>query len=299
MHPKNQDPSPSVSAPPRHPQRPGIFCPVTVAVASPPGSDPHPEHPCCLGRGVHPPHPVLGRQVSTFSDFQPYLRQLVEHLQAMGSLRDAVVIEQVGMGTRASWAGQCRHAPALGHLLLLPGLPHPCRPWPLCALLPVFSLHFGLEYTRRRVHLLQEGRGLAPQTRPQLSPVGTHFLREQIPQRGLGPQGSLLPRGAPCRLPLGAGPFPRATCRPRAASTPAPRPPASAELLPERAWQQPLQPLPAPGPQPRHQDRGQVGLGPACPLSAQEASQPRGQGGSTRPSTYGTCLGSEGSWSFS
>jgi hypothetical protein len=37
--------------------------------------------------------------VSTFSDFQPYLRQLVEHLQAMGSLRDAVVIEQVGMGT--------------------------------------------------------------------------------------------------------------------------------------------------------------------------------------------------------
>lgn len=136
MHPKNQDPSPSVSAPPRHPQRPGIFCPVTVAVASPPGSDPHPEHPCCLGRGVHPPHPVLGRQVSTFSDFQPYLRQLVEHLQAMGSLRDAVVIEQVGMGTRASWAGQCRHAPALGHLLLLPGLPHPCRPWPLCACCP-------------------------------------------------------------------------------------------------------------------------------------------------------------------
>ncbi|XP_010855438.1 PREDICTED: telomerase reverse transcriptase [Bison bison bison] len=34
------------------------------------------------------------RHVSTFSDFQPYLRQLVEHLQAMGSLRDAVVIEQ-------------------------------------------------------------------------------------------------------------------------------------------------------------------------------------------------------------
>lgn len=195
------------------------------------------------------------------------------------------------------WPVQTR--PCLWHLLLLPGLPHPCRPWPLCALLPVFSLHFGLEYTRRRVHLLQEGRGLAPQTRPQLSPVGTHFLREQIPQRGLGPQGSLLPRGAPCRLPLGAGPFPRATCRPRAASTPAPRPPASAELLPERAWQQPLQPLPAPGPQPRHQDRGQVGLGPACPLSAQEASQPRGQGGSTRPSTYGTCSGSEGSWSFS
>ncbi|XP_069411853.1 telomerase reverse transcriptase isoform X2 [Ovis canadensis] len=34
------------------------------------------------------------RHVSTFSDFQPYLRQLVEHLQVMGSLRDAVVIEQ-------------------------------------------------------------------------------------------------------------------------------------------------------------------------------------------------------------
>ncbi|OWK02142.1 TERT, partial [Cervus elaphus hippelaphus] len=38
--------------------------------------------------------PALGRQVSTFSDFRPYLRQLVEHLQATGSLRDAVVIEQ-------------------------------------------------------------------------------------------------------------------------------------------------------------------------------------------------------------
>uniref|UniRef100_A0A8C6E5J9 Telomerase reverse transcriptase n=1 Tax=Moschus moschiferus TaxID=68415 RepID=A0A8C6E5J9_MOSMO len=34
------------------------------------------------------------RYVSTFSDFRPYLRQLVEHLQATGSLRDAVVIEQ-------------------------------------------------------------------------------------------------------------------------------------------------------------------------------------------------------------
>ncbi|KAM7231415.1 hypothetical protein CapIbe_017860 [Capra ibex] len=34
------------------------------------------------------------RHVSTFSDFQPYLRQLVEHLQVTGSLRDAVVIEQ-------------------------------------------------------------------------------------------------------------------------------------------------------------------------------------------------------------
>uniref|UniRef100_A0A8C6E1Y2 Telomerase reverse transcriptase n=1 Tax=Moschus moschiferus TaxID=68415 RepID=A0A8C6E1Y2_MOSMO len=57
-------------------------------------SGPCAKHPCCWGWGVHPPHPVLGRQVSTFSDFRPYLRQLVEHLQATGSLRDAVVIEQ-------------------------------------------------------------------------------------------------------------------------------------------------------------------------------------------------------------
>nr|XP_020747322.1 telomerase reverse transcriptase isoform X1 [Odocoileus virginianus texanus] len=34
------------------------------------------------------------RHVSTFSDFRPYPRQLVEHLQATGSLRDAVLIEQ-------------------------------------------------------------------------------------------------------------------------------------------------------------------------------------------------------------
>ncbi|XP_058916752.1 telomerase reverse transcriptase isoform X2 [Kogia breviceps] len=34
------------------------------------------------------------RHVSTFTDLQPYMRQFVEHLQATGSLRDAVVIEQ-------------------------------------------------------------------------------------------------------------------------------------------------------------------------------------------------------------
>lgn len=131
--------------------------------------------------------PTLGRQVSTFSDFRPYLRQLVEHLQATGSLRDAVFIEQVGVGARA---------PAFGHLLPLLGLLHPRRPWPVCALLPIFSLHFGLEATRRRVRLLQEGRGLAPQTRPQLTPVLTHFLRERVPR-----QGSLPP-------PSGCGPDP-------------------------------------------------------------------------------------------
>ncbi|XP_023979618.1 telomerase reverse transcriptase isoform X2 [Physeter macrocephalus] len=34
------------------------------------------------------------RHVSTFTDLQPYMRQFVGHLQAAGSLRDAVVIEQ-------------------------------------------------------------------------------------------------------------------------------------------------------------------------------------------------------------
>ncbi|XP_022437032.1 telomerase reverse transcriptase isoform X3 [Delphinapterus leucas] len=34
------------------------------------------------------------RHVSTFTDLQPYMRQFVERLQAAGSLRDAVVIEQ-------------------------------------------------------------------------------------------------------------------------------------------------------------------------------------------------------------
>ncbi|XP_057397207.1 telomerase reverse transcriptase isoform X1 [Balaenoptera acutorostrata] len=34
------------------------------------------------------------RHVSTFTDLQPYMRQFVEHLQATGLLRDAVVIEQ-------------------------------------------------------------------------------------------------------------------------------------------------------------------------------------------------------------
>lgn len=48
-----------------------------------------------------------------------------------------------------------------------------------------------------------------------------------------------------------------------------PRPPSSLlvppELLSERGRQQPLPPLPAPGVQPRHKDRGQVSWGPVKP----------------------------------
>ena len=40
--------------------------------------------------------PCLCQQVSTFADLQPYMRQFVERLQETSSLRDAVVIEQVG-----------------------------------------------------------------------------------------------------------------------------------------------------------------------------------------------------------
>lgn len=44
-------------------------------------------------------------QVSTFTDLQPYMRQFVRHLQGASSLRDAVVIEQVGVGSAWGTAG--------------------------------------------------------------------------------------------------------------------------------------------------------------------------------------------------
>lgn len=50
--------------------------------------------------------PPLCRQVSTFADLQPYMRHFVEHLQETSSLRDAVVIEQVGGLARGSLLGR-------------------------------------------------------------------------------------------------------------------------------------------------------------------------------------------------
>lgn len=50
----------------------------------------------------------LRLQVSTFTDLQPYMRQFVRHLQGTSSLRDAVVIEQVGVGSARVAAGEGR-----------------------------------------------------------------------------------------------------------------------------------------------------------------------------------------------
>lgn len=67
------------------------------------------------------------------------------------------------------------------------------------------------------------------------------------------------------RLPLGPGPPPRAVRLAQGGIHAGERPPAFAELLPERGRRQPLQALPTPGPQPRGQDRGQVSPDPAAP----------------------------------
>lgn len=104
-------PSPSSShACPRDPRPP---LPAPPPAAPPPrrwGCSPGPSKGEGWDSGGSPfvrrPHALPPRpQVSTFSDLQPYMRQFVQHLQATSSLRDAVVIEQVGEGSTWVTAG--------------------------------------------------------------------------------------------------------------------------------------------------------------------------------------------------
>lgn len=59
----------------------------------------------------------LHLQVTTFTDLQPYMRQFVQCLQETSSLRDAVVIEQVGVWGGHGWGHDGAALPGGGLLL--------------------------------------------------------------------------------------------------------------------------------------------------------------------------------------
>ncbi|XP_057565961.1 telomerase reverse transcriptase isoform X3 [Hippopotamus amphibius kiboko] len=181
-------------------------------------------------------------------------------------------------GRRGHRAGQCGcHSTRIGGSCGHPGAGRDLLP-PLATCFlsggpqAPSALSFGLEATKRRVPFLSEDKRVCSidltRTGRSRGPVSLCELRAPKPRSPV--VGRASPPRALCttvsgrlchhvrlpdpgRLPLGLEAPPRAVW-----PDPQLTAPASAELLPERGRQQPLRALPAPGPQPRRQDWGQV-----------------------------------------